>query len=542
MKPTVRGFQEAQTTLTGSSPTSSASQSEISDYDSTIESRDTTPTQETELLNTVKRGKGTDSGFNVRKLIDHFSASDSDTTEAKTTITRRRKSKTSEHIEIPAGGERELRRKMAAQTKANKTVQLWKALIEDMEVTLNEADQALSANLSRNHLLGHLEGIKASEAETFKVWENILQFEEEADVVLDMIPLVRLKNKQNTRCYKLKGHIAAATELVRPTSGPSTGVIQVLNPTNFGDLKLPDFYGDYTEFDSFEAIFKKLIANGNLDDGGKVAHLLDHIKGEAKEYLGSDGLDAKSYDEIWEDLRNRYGKPWRITRAAVKKLMDIESPKNEPKDISRYWNQINEACKVAERLKLTASSVILNMGLLGLPVDFRSKMDDKLKPLSSDYILTRGMTAEPFNDVIAGEIEKPSKIHATLGFNTMIQPQVQHQSTPNTNKRHNNKQKGGAKYFYCLLCGRKQGNYHKTWQCPIYNTGALNRERMRVMGRCNQCATPLIEHGVEYSHRAHCSAHPQQRHVFWLCLNWRNSTAHQQHRHSSNSSSNNNKI
>ena len=313
MKPTFRGFQEALVNPSGSSPTSSASQSEVYDVDSTTESRDTTPTQETELLNTVKRGKGTDSGFNVRKLIDHFSASDSDTTESKTTITRRRKSKTSEHIEIPAGGERELRRKMAAQTKANKTVQLWKALIEDMEVTLNEADQALSANLSRNHLLGHLEGIKASEAETFKVWENILQFEEAEDVVLDMIPLVRLKNKQNTRCYKLKGHIAAATELVRPTSGSSTGVIQVLNPTNFGDLKLPDFYGDYTEFDSFEAIFKKLIANGNLDDGGKVAHLLDHIKGEAKEYLGSDGLDAKSYDEIWEDLRNMYGKPWRIT-------------------------------------------------------------------------------------------------------------------------------------------------------------------------------------------------------------------------------------
>ena len=202
MKPTVRGFQEAQTTPTGSSPTSSASQSEISDYDSTTESRDTTPTQETELPNTVKRGKGTDSGFNVRKLIDHFSASDSDTTEAKTTVTRRRKSKTSEHIEIPAGGERELRRKMAAQTKANKTIQLWKALIEDMEVTLTEADQALSANLSRNHLLGHLEGIKASEAEVVKVWENILQFEEAEDVVLDMIPLVRLKNKQNTRCYK----------------------------------------------------------------------------------------------------------------------------------------------------------------------------------------------------------------------------------------------------------------------------------------------------------------------------------------------------
>ena len=122
MKPTFRGFQEALVNPSGSSP-SSASQSEVSDVDSTTGSRDSTPTQETEASNTVKR-KGTDSGFSVRRLIDHFSASDSDTTEAKTTVTRRRKSKTSEHIEIPAGGERELRRKMAAQTKANKTVEL----------------------------------------------------------------------------------------------------------------------------------------------------------------------------------------------------------------------------------------------------------------------------------------------------------------------------------------------------------------------------------------------------------------------------------
>ena len=106
----------------------------------------------------------------------------------------------------------------------------------------------------------------------------------------------------------------------------------------------------------------------------------------------------------------------------LKKLMNIENPQDDPKDLSRYWNQINEACKVAERLKLTATSVILNMGLLNLPVEFRSKMDDKLKPQSKNFILTREMNSEPFNDIIAGELEKPSKIHATLGFNTLIHP------------------------------------------------------------------------------------------------------------------------
>ena len=105
-----------------------------------------------------------------------------------------------------------------------------------------------------------------------------------------------------------------------------TGTIQVVNPPNFGNLKLPDFYGHYTEFDNFQSVFKKLIANGNLDEGGKLAHLLNHVLGEAKDYLGSDGLNTKTYDEVWDTLKEKYGKPWRITRAAVKKLINIENP------------------------------------------------------------------------------------------------------------------------------------------------------------------------------------------------------------------------
>ena len=60
----------------------------------------------------------------------------------------------------------------------------------------------------------------------------------------------------------------------------------------------------------------------------------------------------------------------------MKKVMDIQHPSEGPTDIFRYWNELMEACKIAERLKLTASGVILNMGLLKLPIDFRAKMDE----------------------------------------------------------------------------------------------------------------------------------------------------------------------
>ena len=95
MKPTFRGFQEKGNTCPTASISTNTieSPSEISDYDSTIESRDTTPTQEDEQqVSTVKKKKP-NNGFSIKRLIDHFSASDSDITEGQTKVTRRRKSK-----------------------------------------------------------------------------------------------------------------------------------------------------------------------------------------------------------------------------------------------------------------------------------------------------------------------------------------------------------------------------------------------------------------------------------------------------------------
>ena len=52
------------------------------------------------------------------------------------------------------------------------------------------------------------------------------------------------------------------------------------------------------EFDNFEATFRNLINNGNLDEGGKLAYLMHNLQGEAKEFIGRDGLAEKTYEDV----------------------------------------------------------------------------------------------------------------------------------------------------------------------------------------------------------------------------------------------------
>ena len=529
MRPSFKGFEKEQedtassvdplSETSGQSDRETASSAASSTVSSAASSRDTSPNSA--LADQVRTVQKQDTRSIVRKLVDHFSNSDSDNTDRTVVPARRRRSKTTAHIELPRGGERELRKKMAAQNQANDAVKLWKSLLEVLKESLDEADQALDRNAPKGTLMGHKADIASVEDDLAEAWQKLSTFFDAEGVDIDKVNLTVSRTKSYRRISRIKGHIDSLTQAAAPLSA-STGTIQVVNQTSFGHLDLPTFDGDYTEFDNFEGNFKSLIESANLDEGKKRAFLLNKIQGEAKAYIGQEGLASKSYEDIWEELRQRFGKPWRITRATVKKLLDIPDPANTPQEITRYWNNLIEVCKMAERRKLTATSLILNMGLLKLPVEFRSKMDDKLKPLSPQYILTREVIAEPFNDVIAGELDKPNPLMATLSFNTTTS---QGNSNSYGKTSAGNGPYGKQKVFLCILCGKKQRS-HKTWQCPVYNTGQLAIERMQKLGRCTNCSGSRNEHGVDCSHRHkfNCNYHPGT-HLFWLCPKYVNPTA-----------------
>ena len=504
-----KGFEGKDTEVLEASDSNSESTylSDLAEYDSTPESRETSPSRSYPVDSTVTVVRKDQTG-KVKKLVEHFSQSDSDSSDRTVRSTRRKRSKNLDHQELPQGGLREVRRKMAAQESADRALRVNEALLEDLTENLSEAQKALDENKPRAILLGELEGVQQAQEAAWESVDKIMTFQNKPDIIVNFEQLEIKVNKIKIRTRKVLGYLKAATEVNGPIESTT---IKVVTPMNFGDIELPEFDGDYTKFEPFEGNWTKLIVNGKLDDGSKKAYLLKCLKGEARDYIGSEGTAAKNYEDIWAELRQRYGKPWRVTRAAVKKLLNIPDPRDDSKDILRYWNEISEACKTAERLGMTASSVILNMALLKLPADYRSKMDDKLKPISKDYVLTRQMVTEPFNDVIAIELERPKNIISTLGFSTSAAPTEpnQHPSfPPRTGNR-------GGKPFFCLLC-YKQTN-HRTAKCTEYSQGQQARARMNQLGRCGNCAVVRDEHGEKCSHRAFCNAHPDQRHHYWLC-------------------------
>ena len=154
MRPSFRGFeQEEDMNSSTSQQTESISGS----------SRDTSPTSVSPEQPSTVQKKKQDTKSIVRRLVEHFSNSDSENTEITSASTRRR-SKSVVHTELPRGGERGLRR-MSNPNHANDAVKLWKALSGILKETMDEAFQALDRNETTRGLVGHKAAIVSLEGE-----------------------------------------------------------------------------------------------------------------------------------------------------------------------------------------------------------------------------------------------------------------------------------------------------------------------------------------------------------------------------------------
>ena len=65
----------------------------------------------------------------------------------------------------------------------------------------------------------------------------------------------------------------------------------------------------------------------------------------------------------------------------------------------------------------------------------------------------------------------------------------------------------------CTLCFPAK---HPIEECK-YKTPEQRRKRLVDIGRCQACATPIREHGLDCSHRARCNDHNGERHLPWTC-------------------------
>lgn len=102
-------------------------------------------------------------------------------------------------------------------------------------------------------------------------------------------------------------------------------------------IKLLEFSGNSLDWQKFWDIFRSSVHNRNDISGAtKFHYLVTQLKGEAEQLMaGFDHTDAE-YDEAVALLQSTYGKTQRIIQARLHALFDLQSPKTNSTDLSKF--------------------------------------------------------------------------------------------------------------------------------------------------------------------------------------------------------------
>ena len=90
-------------------------------------------------------------------------------------------------------------------------------------------------------------------------------------------------------------------------------------------VELPDFFGtDPAEYQTFIAQFNSLVHDGPADKVQKLLYLKACCKGEAKKVADGFTVSQQNYDELYQVLKNTYGKPRLVIQSYVNRILNLE--------------------------------------------------------------------------------------------------------------------------------------------------------------------------------------------------------------------------
>ena len=90
-------------------------------------------------------------------------------------------------------------------------------------------------------------------------------------------------------------------------------------------LDLPDFSGNYKEWESFRDIFRSTVVDKpNIPDITKLRHLRTHVKGDAVSLVQSYSLTDSNFKIVWDKLCDKYENKRRLVNSHIAAIFSLK--------------------------------------------------------------------------------------------------------------------------------------------------------------------------------------------------------------------------
>lgn len=122
-------------------------------------------------------------------------------------------------------------------------------------------------------------------------------------------------------------------------------------------LEMPKFDGNYMQYQSFKALFMRMVdKKADLDNCERLAYLKGQLSGEPAAIIAHLAIENASYTSAWELLNKRYDNKHALIMKLIDKMIKLEPMgKNYPDCLTKVVNVISESFASLDNLGLNGN-------------------------------------------------------------------------------------------------------------------------------------------------------------------------------------------
>ena len=422
--------------------------------------------------------------------------------------------------------------------------------VEEIKETLQDED---SEDQDIEDAAVELEGLEKELQDLETTWRALVSIEEiETAVWTNVGNELRNSRKDLNKIKKRVQKALGLNDLPRKKdTGVSDNALALLrNSSQAPKVTLPTFSGEIAEYAAFKKNFQYVITQVNCQPKLWGTHLYNALKGDAREYVGSQRDWIDKYNELWDMLDDKYANRWVLANETISTFICKPVPGDSIEEINKFFYSQIDSLKSVLDLKMSLEQVGVSIICQSLPEEIGKDIKQGLRalyPNKKQYAFTIKDVVSVYNDSMAiRNVSNLSEtLHSTLSMKAAVKqlPKASSDQTSAPNQQNNppqsnprsggrgasngnnrgrgrgqNRGRGGSRFSNgrrrCLLCS---GNDHPPWTCPSYTDAPARRNRLKELNLCMACTGRV--HKGNFPDHIECTKHPGYKHMGWTCGN-----------------------